>query len=173
MVAGVGVIMLAVSACADPAPREGSRSSDTGRQAGSAAPPGDTAESSRPSDFAVAPAVEPDAVPGAERLQEGDELPAERIDASALPGKFPRKVSLAGSGRVLNVVARERGCAQAGAELVQQTAKRVTVLVVETEPADSDQRECRSGLRFPTVSVQLDAPLGSRTVELRSVVREE
>lgn len=173
MVAGVGVVMLAVSACADSAPGGEGSNGGTGKPAASAPAPGELTERSRPSDSGVAPAIEPGPLPGAARLQEGDELPGEQIDASALPGNYPRKVNVAGTGQDLHVVARERGCGQAGAELVEQTVKRVTVLVVETKPAGSAQRECRSGLRFPTVSVQLDEPLGNRTVELRAVVREE
>lgn len=173
MVAGIGALLLAVSACADPASSGEEDVGHTARPKSSKSVPGETGEPSRPSGYTVAPAIEPDTAPGADRLQEGDELPDERIDESALPEKFPRKVSVAESGHVLNVVARERGCGQASAELVEQAAKRVTVLVVETKPADSAQRECRSGLRYPTVSVSLDEPLGDRAVELRSEIRHE
>ena len=159
----VGVVVLLVAACDGPQPRG---SNEPGGSAGSSMPP--TTERARPggSGSAVAPKIEPSELPGDARVVEGTPLPPERIDGTALPRNYPRKVHVTGDGTSLAIVAKEGGCGKAAAEVVGQTAREVTVVLVETMP--EGQVACTMEVRFPTVTVELAEPLGKREVVLRA-----
>jgi hypothetical protein len=94
-------------------------------------------------------------------------LPGPRIDGVALPEAYPQSVATSGDGRKLLIVAQEGGCGEAGAELAEQSSERVVVTLVETEPPEEKEIACTMDIRFETVSVTLDEPLGERTVVLK------
>lgn len=170
----LGVLLLGAAGCAEPGSSAGSQGPETGsgRADRASTPPGEPSpsvgerrSSDTFSDAAVAPAIEPDPVPGDARIQPGEPLPPERLDTSALPRNYPRKVNVISGGQALAVVARESGCGQATVEIVEQTARRVVLLFKEVNA--QGQGPCATDIRMPTVTVWLDEPLGSRTVELR------
>jgi hypothetical protein len=90
-------------------------------------------------------------------------VPQERIDGSALPEGFPKDV--AATDRTLAVKAQEGGCGKASAEVKSQSPSAVELTLVETQPAVP--QACTMDIRYPTVSVTLDQPLGERKVVLR------
>lgn len=153
----VAVLLLGAAGCA------GSAGGAAGSETGGART--DRTSTPRGEPIPVAPAIEPDPVPGEARIQPGEPLPAERVDTSALPRNYPRKVNLASGGDVLAVVARESDCGQAAVEIVEQNARRVVLLLTEITAARAGP--CTSDIRLPTVTARLDEPLGNRTVELR------
>jgi hypothetical protein len=89
-------------------------------------------------------------------------VPQERIDGTALPEGFPKSVTV--TDRTLAVQAQEGGCGKASAEVKSQTSSAVEIALVETQPAVP--QACTMDIRYPTVSVNLDQPLGERTVVL-------
>ncbi|MGH3449672.1 MAG: hypothetical protein ACRDQW_02895 [Haloechinothrix sp.] len=102
---------------------------------------------------------------------ERQSVPARQIDGSALPKGYPREAVTHRNGRILEITAQESGCAQASAELVEENRREVTVLLVHTVP--SGDVMCTMDIRYPTVSVELDEPLGARTVVLEPTAREK
>jgi len=99
-------------------------------------------------------------------LPPGGQLVApEKIDRSGLPRGYPVKVWTEGDGRTIGLVAQEGGCGKAGAEIAEQSAAAVTLLTFEAVP--KEPKMCTMDLRYPTLSVTLDEPLGDRTVVLR------
>jgi hypothetical protein len=93
----------------------------------------------------------------------GAMIPATQVDATALPDGHPRLLWTREDGRVVGVYGQEGGCGQVRAELLAQTATQVRIELVETIPTTGP---CTMDLRFPPLSVQLDEPLGQRTVLL-------
>jgi hypothetical protein len=102
---------------------------------------------------------------------EAQPLAGERVDGSALPEEYPREVSVVGDGRMLAILAKEGGCSRASAKLTKQSGTQVVVTLVETTP--KQERACTMDIRFPTLSVTLDQPLGDREVVLRYEARTE
>jgi hypothetical protein len=100
----------------------------------------------------------------------GTPLPASQLDATALSEAYPKKVVLSSDAKKLTITAVESGCGKASAELGEQNPQRVKVVLVETTPATSQL--CPMNIRYPQVSVDLDAALGQRIVELRSEQRK-
>ncbi|WP_436495870.1 hypothetical protein [Actinokineospora sp. HUAS TT18] len=115
--------------------------------------------------IATAPAAQPGVNPPAQ----GTPVPDSRVDGSALPEGFPRKVWTESNGSALGVVAQEGGCGKASVEVTEQSASRVTLTLVETTP--SEPRQCTMDIRFPELGVDLEKPLGDRTVVLRAEQR--
>jgi hypothetical protein len=94
-------------------------------------------------------------------------VPAAQADFSALPAGYPHEVWTSADGRTLFARAEEGGCDRVHAEMREQTAQRVVVGLVKTQAPTRGQM-CTMDIRYPVVSVQLDEPLGQRTVLLRS-----
>jgi S-adenosylhomocysteine hydrolase len=97
-------------------------------------------------------------------------VPSEQVDWAALPQSYPRTAWTQDGGRTVGLVAQEGGCGKASAERAEQTAAQVVIVLVETVPAQPTA--CTMDIRHPVVSVQLDAPLGERTVVLRALQRQ-
>ncbi|MEU6644777.1 hypothetical protein ABZ863_19775 [Saccharomonospora sp. NPDC046836] len=119
----------------------------------------------------------PGSVPGSlpaattsEPVREAAGEPA-RVDGAALPEGYPVDVSVAGDGRTLTVVGQEGGCSSAGAEVAEQRADRVTITMIETKPVSKDLA-CTMDMRYPPITVRLDAPLDGRLVVLRYMERK-
>lgn len=90
-------------------------------------------------------------------------LPSAQIDSSALPPGYPRLVWTQGDGRPVGLYGQESGCTHVHADLREQTPRLVRVALVEITAKSGP---CTMDLRFPPLAVQLDAPLGDRTVVL-------
>ncbi|MGH3889261.1 MAG: hypothetical protein ACRDSZ_22335 [Pseudonocardiaceae bacterium] len=90
-------------------------------------------------------------------------LPSDQIDSSALPPDYPRLVWTQGDGRRVGLYGQEAGCTHVHAGLRRQTPRLIRVALVEVTPKSGP---CTMDLRFPLLAVQLDAPLGDRTVVL-------
>ncbi len=96
-------------------------------------------------------------------------MPAAQIDDSALPEGYPQLVWTEEDGMSIGVVAQEGGCGKASVEIPEQTDEQVVVLMVETVPAKP--QACTMDLRYPKITSELDAPLGDRTVVLKTEQR--
>lgn len=143
MLVGAGALLLAGSGCGNPDAAGEQRSGDR--------------------DEAVAPAK-----PG-----NGQDKPAES-DGGTLPrGQIrdesagtPKPVSTSNGGRTIRVVGEEGGCSKAAATVAEQTAEKVRISVVETVPTRPGQ-QCTMDMRYPQLTVQLDEPIGERTVVIQ------
>lgn len=170
------VVLLAGTACGsqDADPADGTPRGD-GDQISA---PGDTVTPlPMPSAEDPVPAPQPPSAPGEpvqlpDGAQPGELLPGARIDGGALPQAYPQSVATSEDGRKLLIVAQEGGCGEASAELAEQSDERVVVTLVETEPPEEKDIACTLDIRFETVSVTLDEPLGERTVMLKYEHRE-
>lgn len=165
---GSGLILFTVSACgqdmvtSQPAGDTGAPSGSVSTSPTTTAPTGPT--SAPPQDT---PTGNP---PGKPRLTvpEGSTpVAANKIDVSGLPESYPREVWTANGGTILNIRAQEGGCGHALGEAAEQTAQRVVVNLSETK-AQTGQM-CTMDIRFPVISVALAAPLGERTVVLKTI----
>jgi hypothetical protein len=87
-----------------------------------------------------------------------------------LPKGYPQLVWTEDDGMSIGVVAQEGGCGRASVEIPEQTDKQVVVLMVETQPAEP--KTCTMDLRYPKITTELDAPLGERTVVLKTEQRK-
>ncbi|MFI9006214.1 hypothetical protein ACIGNX_03140 [Actinosynnema sp. NPDC053489] len=144
---GAGVLLVVLAACATSTPVGAGNGGPT--LTTSAAPASSSAEQ---------PEFESPVPPG------GKEVPAERLDASAVPEGTPTTTWTEGDGSVLGVIAQEAGCGKASVEVAEQNAQAVTVVLVETTPLD--QQVCTMDIRYPPLTAKLDAPLGDRKVVL-------
>lgn len=169
---GVGVVLLAGTACASP---------QNGSQPAAAPPPpaasapADQVAPGEPGQPQPAPPVSK-APGGAEPVDPSDPgagtaIPAEKIDAAKLPEGFPKKVGMVSDGKVLSIGAQEGGCGKASLEVKEQGADKVVVNIVETEPGGNVA--CTMDIRYPTLTVELDQPLGERTVVLEHEQRKQ
>jgi hypothetical protein len=86
-----------------------------------------------------------------------------KVDASGLPEGYPRTVWTEGDGTTVGVYGQDGGCTEATAEATEQGAQRVVLKITETTTSTGP---CTLELRFPPLTVKLDAPLGDRTVVL-------
>lgn len=150
-VVGAGVLLLLASACANP-----QESQEPG--AGS------------PETTATSESSTPDRQPARTPPSGGEEVAKAQIDDSALPKGYPQLVWTEDDGTSIGVVAQEGGCGVASVEIPEQTDKQVVVLMVETQPAQP--KACTMDLRYPKITSELDAPLGDRTVVLKSEQRK-
>ena len=148
-VVGAGVLLLLASACANPQENQ-EAPNDT---------PTTTSESTTP-----------DRQPARTPPQGGTEVDAKQIDDAALPKGYPKLVWTQDDGKAVGVVAQEGGCGRASVEVPEQSDSQVTVLMVETIPAK--EQMCTMDLRYPKITVELDAPLGDRQVVLKTEQRK-
>ncbi|KDN20079.1 hypothetical protein DV20_23540 [Amycolatopsis rifamycinica] len=156
---GTGALLLMVTACAG-------HDMATNQPAGSTGSVSVPAPASPSPTESTPPGANP---PGKPRLTvpEGSTpVPADRIDATALPAGFPREVWTANGGTVLNIRAQEGGCGHALGEAAEQAGDRVVVNLSETK-AQTNQM-CTMDIRYPVISVALAAPLDQRTVVLKT-----
>ena len=93
----------------------------------------------------------------------GTTVPAAQVDASALPEGYPRLVWIQDDGRTVGAYGQEGGCTQVHSELREQTPQLVRIAFVEVTMSPGP---CTMDLRFRPLSVQLEAPLGERSVVL-------
>jgi hypothetical protein len=149
-VVGASVLLLLASACANPQENQNS-SSDT--------PPSATSESATP-----------DRQPARTPPQGGAEVAKDQIDTTALPQGYPTLVWTQEDGRTVGVVAQEGGCGKASVEVPEQSDEQVVILMVETVPATP--QNCTMDLRYPKLTAELDAPLGDRSIVLKSEQRK-
>lgn len=147
---GAGVLLLLVSACANPQESQ-EQTNDT---------PSATATSE----------TTPDRQPARTPPDGGAPVPDGQIDATALPQGYPTLVWTQDDGRAVGVVAQEGGCGRASVEVPQQTDGQVVITMVETQPAKP--QACTMDLRYPKITVELDAPLGDRKVVLQTEQRK-
>ncbi|MBB3051234.1 hypothetical protein FHS23_002257 [Prauserella isguenensis] len=105
----------------------------------------------------------------AEHEAKNGPVPDPQLNARGLPEGFPREASARDTE--LTITAQEGGCGEASAEVTDQSADTVAVLLVETEPAG--KMMCTMDMRYPPVSVELDQPLGERTLVLEHTKRKE
>ncbi|MCP2179924.1 hypothetical protein [Prauserella alba] len=105
----------------------------------------------------------------AEHEAKNGPVPASQLNAGGLPDGFPREAEAADTS--LTITAQEGGCGEASAEVTGQSTDTVTVLLVETEPAG--KMMCTMDIRYPPVTVELDQPLGERTLVLEHTKRKE
>lgn len=150
-VAGAGVLLALGGACAGP-------QHDTVQPGG--APPALTTE--------PPPSGPPNSGSGeSDQVPPGGSQPVvnEKMDTAGLPEGYPTKVWTQGDGKSVGLVTQEGGCGKAGVEIAEQSAATVTLLVFEAVPAKP--KMCTMDLRYPYMSVNLDQPLGERTLVLR------
>ncbi|OXM61325.1 hypothetical protein CF166_34130 [Amycolatopsis sp. KNN50.9b] len=158
---GLGLVLLAATAC-------GERPESV--QPGSGGQP-----TGEPSVVAPIPTTDlPPVMPGGPRQMQPPadtaQVPATRVDSSALPSDFPREVYVSADGRQLFVRAEEGGCGRAAAEVTAQDARQVVVTLVENKSNLAGQM-CTMDMRYPVVSATLSEPLNERTVVLTSAKR--
>ncbi|MEU7480937.1 hypothetical protein AB0A63_33520 [Lentzea sp. NPDC042327] len=107
----------------------------------------------------VPPGIAPGEVPP-------DGTPVTKLDTNALASDYPRTAWTQGDGKTVTVVAQEAGCGKASASVLEQSASVVKIELLETLPLTKQM--CTMDIRFPPLKVQLDEPLGERTVVLTS-----
>ncbi|GAA1347256.1 hypothetical protein [Saccharothrix algeriensis] len=146
---GAGALLLVVLA--------GCASSQPSQDAGSGGGPTLTTAPSEPPP-STGPESESPVPPG------GTEVPPAKLDATAVPEGMPRTVWTEGDGRKVGLIGQEGGCGKASVEIAGQGPQTVELVVVETVPADA--QVCTMDIRYPPLAVELDAPLGDRTVVL-------
>ncbi len=122
------------------------------------------------SSTSTAESTTPDRQPARTPPSGGTKVPTAQIDNSSLPKGYPQLVWTEDDGMSIGVVAQEGGCGKASVEIPEQTDKQVVVLMVETVPAKP--QACTMDLRYPKVTSELDAPLGDRTVVLKTEQRK-
>ncbi|QGK69469.1 hypothetical protein GIY23_07995 [Allosaccharopolyspora coralli] len=147
---GAGVLLLAVTACADQSP-------DVGFGGEPPAPPAQQGP------------VEP------KPEQERQAVPPDAVDASKLPESYPTDVWTQDNGKAVVATGQEGGCSKVHAEVAEQNDQQVRIVLVDETPEPAGA--CTMDLRYPPVAVALDEELGDRTVVLEQrdvkVPREE
>lgn len=91
-----------------------------------------------------------------------------RVDARALPAGYPRLVWTEGNGGVIGFFAEQGACTTVSASVVGQTDQSVTVRLLITQPAST--KPCPQYLLNKEMTVNLDRPLGSRTVIMQAAI---
>lgn len=146
-VVGTGVLLLVISACG------------SAQHAGTGAGGGPTLPTATTPPSEVPPGIAPGEIPP-------DGKPVSKLDTNALPSDYPRTVWTQGDGRAVTVIGQEGGCGKASAAVLEQSPAVVKIELVETLPLDKQM--CTMDIRFPPLRVQLNEPLGERTVALTS-----
>lgn len=145
---GTGVLLLVMSACGS------AQHAGTGAGGGPTLPTATT-----PTEPSEVPPVAPGEIPP-------DGKPVTKLDTNALSSDYPRTVWTQGDGQTVGVLAQEGGCGKASASVLEQSASVVRIELLETLPLDKQM--CTMDIRFPPLKVQLNEPLGERTVALTS-----
>lgn len=156
MIAGSTVLLVALAGCA-------------GTDAGQPSEAAPAEESAEESDAPASDEENFNAPDGAKPSGESG-IPEKQVDASALPKGYPRKVVLHEAGDKLTITAQESGCGKASAEVVKQSSSQVVVLLVHTVP--KEEKMCTMDIRYPQLRVELDKPLGDRTLVLKAEERK-
>lgn len=169
-IAGAAVLVMALAGCNDEeAAKPGG---DAPEQQSSASANPDKPATGKPGDSAEAPgsgSAEDSASAGKPLPTEGEKVPPPQIKASTgLPKGHPEEAYAEGSK--LTIQAQESGCEKASAELGAQTASSVTVTLVRTQP--KEKMMCTMDIRFPPLTVELDEPIGKRTLVLEHEMRK-
>lgn len=99
----------------------------------------------------------------------GPAVPQSQVDASDVAQGSSRQVWMSDGGRTLGTLTEQTGCATVSGEVDEQSANQVVMVLVTHDSGAG--RVCPMIVRNVPVVVHLDAPLGTRTVVLRS--REE
>jgi hypothetical protein len=151
-VVGAGVLLLLVSACANPQENQEARTDDTTRTS------------------TKTESTTPDRQPARTPPAGGTPVAAQQLDTATLPEGYPVLVWTEDGGSTVGVVAQEGGCGRASVEVPEQTDTQVVILMVETLPAE--QQMCTMDLRYPKITTELTAPLGDRKVVLKTEQRK-
>jgi hypothetical protein len=149
-VVGTGVLLLVMTAC-------GSAQLGSGSPGGASSLP--TSSSSNVSE--PTQGVAPGEIP-----PDGKPVALAKIDGNGLVADHPRTVWTQGDDRTVGVVGQESGCGKVSANVLSQAADAVKIELLETLPLE--KKMCTMDIRFPPLTVQLDQPLGERTVVLSS-----
>lgn len=91
-----------------------------------------------------------------------------KVDASALPAGYPRLVWTQNNGLVIGFYGLQGACTTVSASVVSQTGTAVTVRLVQTQPATT--KPCPDYLLNKVMTVNLDQPLGSRSVIMQAAI---
>jgi hypothetical protein len=91
-----------------------------------------------------------------------------RVDARGLPAGYPRLVWTEGNGAVVGFFAEQGACTTVSASVLGQTDQAVTVRLLITQPAST--KPCPQYLLDKEMTVNLDRPLGSRTVIMQAAI---
>lgn len=188
MVVAAGLVLIAGTACANPeaenvlpsagekpaassAPAPPAGDAPAGDVPGSAPAPGD----GKPAPGAPAPSEKPGGDKGNSKTPPGEgpgemALPPERIDGAKMPQGYPKTAAAVERTNEVAIRAQEGGCGKASAEVVEQSADQVTVKLVETTPRN--KMACTMDIRYPTVKVALEQPLGERKLVLEHEQRK-
>lgn len=94
----------------------------------------------------------------------GTEVAEAKVDTSALPEGYPNLVWTEAAGAVVGAYGQAGGCIEATGSVTEQTGQRVVFVVTETTTSTG---MCTMDIRYPPLTVKLDAPLGDRTVVLQ------
>ncbi|WP_235921760.1 hypothetical protein [Lentzea tibetensis] len=148
-VVGTGVLLLVMTACGSAQLGSGSAGSPATLPTGSSV--------SEPTPPGVAPGEIP---------PDGKPVALSKIDTNGLVADHPKTVWTQGDGRTVGVVGQEGGCGKVSASVLSQAADSVKIELLETLPLE--KKMCTMDIRFPPLTVSLDAPLGDRTVVLSS-----
>jgi hypothetical protein len=148
-VVGAGVLLLLVSACANPQENQ---------------------EAANDKPVATSESTTPDRQPARTPPDGGTPVEETQIDDAALPQGYPKLVWTQEDGNTVGVVAQEGGCGKASVEVPEQSATQVVILMVETVP--STPQNCTMDLRYPKLTAELAAPLGDRQVVLKTEQRK-
>ena len=91
-----------------------------------------------------------------------------KVDARALPAGYPRLVWTEGNGDVVGFFGEQGACTTVSASVVGQTDQAVTVRLLISQPAST--KPCPQYLLNKEMTVNLDRPLGSRTVIMQAAI---
>jgi hypothetical protein len=96
------------------------------------------------------------------------QVPADHVDASALPDYYTKQAWTFGNGRDVQVFGVAGGCKEAKAEVTGESADSVhiTLVTVTTQPPSG--AVCTQEIRNVPLVVHLSAPLGDRNLVLEA-----
>lgn len=153
---------LLVAGCAEAGPVDGGASAPPGSATTSEPAPTSDGSTGSP-DGAVLPTnIEPIAPGGPAQVG-----PAQ-IDARAIPGDHPERMTVDLAGTALTLVGTEGSCSTVTAELLAQDVTSVPAQLVVTTTSDGT---CTAIAKLVPLSVRLARPLADRTVVLTEVER--
>ena len=100
----------------------------------------------------------------------GVQVAEAKVDSSALPEGYPDVVWTEADGAVVGAYGQAGGCVEATGAVTEQTGERVVFLVTETTTSTG---MCTMDIRYPPLTVELDDPIGKRTLILKGESRYE